>query len=587
MRLQGRFALWFSLAALVPIGVAAVVTREVVSRSYRADFDQTRSSAEQNVRRELARLEAVVTSAVGAIATREHPVIGGYLQEMHNAGGDASPLAERRLREQAPPLMRGLGLEILTIVDRSDQVLAAPHNRALLGERVPEIAARAKESGGRAFYAIEQMVTGDRVTEVLVVQASAIAQDGPFEVAVSGGRAIVRDLVELARRPDRVDARVVTADGTVVIEPASQWNPAQGTVIQIGLHGLGEREIARVELAISNADLIQLKRQVTWIALGLAAGALLLTSLLGFFLARRIAGNLDRLVEGAHAASQGDLDHRVEVATRDEVGEVATAFNQMMEELRTSKERLVIAERIAAWQEIARRLAHEIKNPLTPIQMAMDTLRKTYNKKHPSFDEVFEESTSTVLEEADRLKRIVSEFAEFARLPKPSMGPCDLNEVVGATIALYEGSVDIRRSLAPSLPSIEADRGQLAQIALNLIENARDAVSSQGGPAGHISVATAVAPTADRVVLTIDDSGPGVPDELKDKVFTPYFTTKHGRGGTGLGLAIVHRMVSEHGGRIIVADAPAGGARFIIELPLGGENALAVSRSGTFIRGRS
>src|SRR5258705_109323 len=141
----------------------------------------------------------------------------------------------------------------------------------------------------------------------------------------------------------------------------------------------------------------------------------------------------------AIAASRCDLDHRVPVRSKDEVGAVASAFNFMMEDLRTSKERLVIAERIAAWQEIARRLAHEIKNPLTPIQMAMDTLRKTWKKKHPSFGEILEESTATVMEEADRLKHIVSEFSAFARMPKPGFQRLDLNELVRSALALYQG----------------------------------------------------------------------------------------------------------------------------------------------------
>src|SRR5439155_7780892 len=136
----------------------------------------------------------------------------------------------------------------------------------------------------------------------------------------------------------------------------------------------------------------------------------------------------DRLVEGSLAAARGDLDHRVTVRREDEVGAVASAFNFMMEDLRTAKERLVIAERIAAWQDIARRLAHEIKNPLTPIQMAMDTLQKTWKKRHPSFDEILEESTTTVLQEADRLKHIVTEFSDFARMPKPDFQRIDVND---------------------------------------------------------------------------------------------------------------------------------------------------------------
>ncbi len=263
------------------------------------------------------------------------------------------------------------------------------------------------------------------------------------------------------------------------------------------------------------------------------------------------------------------------VRSKDEVGAVASAFNFMMEDLRTSKERLVIAERIAAWQEIARRLAHEIKNPLTPIQMAMDTLRKTWRKKHPSFDEILEESTTTVLQEADRLKHIVTEFSDFARMPKPEFQRVDLNEVIRSALTLYQGAAPIKTTLG-TVPQLDADKNQLNQVVLNLVENARDAIGKRSD--GRISVSTKLGDAGDRALLTVEDNGPGVPTELKDKVFAPYFTTKHARGGTGLGLAIVHRIVSDHGGRIVIGDNPGGGAKFVIELPLRNGAALLVSR---------
>jgi nitrogen fixation/metabolism regulation signal transduction histidine kinase len=298
--------------------------------------------------------------------------------------------------------------------------------------------------------------------------------------------------------------------------------------------------------------------------------------LIGLLVARRMARDLDLLVEGSLAASRGDLDHRVPVRSKDEVGAVAAAFNFMMEDLRTSKDRLVIAERIAAWQDIARRLAHEIKNPLTPIQMAMDTLRKTWKKQHPKFDEILEESTATVLEEADRLKHIVTEFSDFARMPKPNFGRLDLNEVVRSAMSLYQGAVPVEPHLLDKLPQIDADKGQMTQVILNLVENARDAIGTRTG--GRIKIETKLGDAADRCVFIVEDNGPGGPREVKEKVFTPYFTTKHAKGGTGLGLAIVHRIISDHGGRIVVSDAKGGGARFTIELPLRNGTALLASR---------
>jgi nitrogen fixation/metabolism regulation signal transduction histidine kinase len=315
---------------------------------------------------------------------------------------------------------------------------------------------------------------------------------------------------------------------------------------------------------VSQAELETILRQVSLLSVGAGLAALLATVLLGLFVAAQMTRDLDELVVGAQAASRGDLDHQVPVRTGDEIGAVAEAFNTMMVDLKDSKDRLVLAERIAAWQEVARRLAHEIKNPLTPIQMSVETLRKTWAVKHPSFDEIFEESTQTVLEEAGRLKRIVSEFADFARLPKPERRAIDLNELVNATAALYQGSVAIERDLEGKLPAIEADKDQLSQVILNLFENARDAAGGQG----QVRVQTRVSRPGRAVSLVVEDSGPGVPTEVRDRIFTPYFTTKHESGGTGLGLAIVHRIVSDHGGRIAVGNSSLGGARFLVELPL-------------------
>ena len=251
--------------------------------------------------------------------------------------------------------------------------------------------------------------------------------------------------------------------------------------------------------------------------------------LVGSLVARRTARDLDQLVEGSIAAARGDLEYRVPVRDKDEVGAVANAFNFMMEDLKVSKEKLVIAERIAAWQEIARRLAHEIKNPLTPIQMAMDTLRKSYRKQHPDFAEILEESTTTVLEEADRLKRIVAEFSDFARMPKPEFGRVDLNDVIRSSLALYKDATpQVEAMLDNQLPELDADKGQLNQVLLNLVENGRDALGLREN--GHVTVTTKRGEAPDRLTLVVEDNGPGVPSELKDRVFAPYFTTKAREG---------------------------------------------------------
>ncbi len=575
MKLRGRFTVTLALAALVPIVIAAVITRQVIAASYTDEYQETRRSVEQSMRREVTRLSSQVHAAVASLASPDHPFVGGLLRELVKGTLDAP--TERRLREQGGPVMRGLSLDLLTLTDPGDRVMVSPHNRAEVGEPNAVVRQRAEKTKGETYFVREKITRGPTVETVLVAQAAQLSRDGRFVVALWAGRAVDNDLLTTVRREGRVDARIVAANGDV-LQPsvAPNWGDLSADPpIRIPLAGPDGVPIAFVEVAVSDNNLAGVLREVTYISAGLAIGALALVVLAGVFVARRIARDLDALVEGSLHAARGDLDYRVPVRGQDEIGAVASAFNFMMEDLRTSKDRLVIAERIAAWQEIARRLAHEIKNPLTPIQMAMDTLRKVWKKQHPQFGEILEESTETVLEEADRLKRIVSEFSDFARMPKPELQRVDLNDVVKSVTGLYQGAIRVETKLA-KIPDIDADKGQINQVVLNLVENARDAIGERTD--GKITVQTKLGDAGDRAVLIVDDNGPGVPGELKDKVFAPYFSTKLNKGGTGLGLAIVHRIVSDHGGRIQITDALGGGARFLIELPLRNATSLLASR---------
>jgi two-component system nitrogen regulation sensor histidine kinase NtrY len=590
MKLRGRFTLALALAALVPIAVAAVVTRQVIAASYRSDYEVQRRTAETNLSRAVEKLGQQIENVGKTMASRRHRFVGGLLLDLaKQPHGRADYLLEQQLRDDSVPQMEGQSLDVLAITDKTDRILCSPHAPGKSGEsNHPEIRERAQRTGGKAFFTREDIITKDvgkglKSINVLVAESSHIARDGLYEVALVVGRRVDKDLLESVRSPPgariRVDARIVSDGGQVLLPPeTASWAALlQDPPIKMPLLGPDGATVATVEIAVSSGDMERLLRNITLTSAVLAVIALIGVVLIGLLVARRTARDLDQLVAGSLAAARGDLDHRVPVRSHDEVGAVAAAFNFMMEDLRVSKERLVIAERIAAWQEIARRLAHEIKNPLTPIQMAMDTLRKTWKKKHPSFDEILEESTATVMEEADRLKHIVSEFSAFARMPKPEFARLDLNELVRSALALYQGgAAPVEMRLFEQLPQIDADKNQLNQVVLNLVENARDAIGQRTG--GRITVSTRLGEAGDRCVLIVDDNGPGVPGELKDKVFAPYFTTKHARGGTGLGLAIVHRIVSDHGGRIAVADAPGGGARFAIELPLRNGTALLASR---------
>ncbi|HET9621777.1 MAG TPA: ATP-binding protein [Kofleriaceae bacterium] len=588
MKLRGRLTVWFALAALVPIVAAAWWTRHVIASSSFADFNALRDSAAERAGHEVDRLKKQVEVTDKTLASHTHPFVGGLLLDLaKQTGPHLDYSVEQKLRDQSLPLMRGLSLDVLTITDKTDRVLCAPHAPGKTGEsNHPEVRERAtrtvpRQKPGEAFFVREDITIDLKSETALVAEASAIAQDGTYAVAVAAARRVTSDLLVAVRTDARVDARIVGADGTVVV-PAknsdAEWAQLSHDPRQdVPLLGPDGKPIARIEVAVSDRELTAVLHNLNLVSGALGLGALIGVVLIGFFVARSTTRDLDLVVAGSLAAARRDLDHRVPVRSDDEIGQVAKAFNFMMEDLKASQERLVIAERIAAWQEIARRLAHEIKNPLTPIQMAMDTLRKTWKKQHPSFGEILDESTATVMEEADRLKHIVTEFSAFARMPKPEFGRLDLNELVRGSLALYQGgAAPIEIKLFEGLPRIDADKNQLSQVVLNLVENARDAIGTRDG--GRIQVETRLGEASDRVMLIVEDNGPGIPGDLKDKVFAPYFTTKHGKGGTGLGLAIVHRIVSDHGGRITVSDAPGSGARFAIELPLRNGTALLTSR---------
>jgi signal transduction histidine kinase len=585
VKLRGRFTLALALAALAPIGVAAVVTYRVIEKRLYADYAESQESAKKKIAAEIVQLRMQIRTAVTTLASRDDFLVGQLLLELAKSSTHRLDYEHaREFERQSGRTMHGLSLDVLTITDRDDRVLCAPHASGKTSEsNFPEVRDRAVRSKGEAFFVRETITTEDRgrteSRSVLVAEAARIAQDGPYEVAVAAGRKIDERLLVGLRGELRTDARVVAPGGEVLVPPAggnwAQLSP--DTLIRFDLPGFDGAPVAAIEIAVSDGDMAHVLRNIAWTSLALALAALVGVVLIGLLVARRTARDLDQLVAGSLAAARGDLDHRVPVRSEDEIGAVTKAFNFMMEDLRSSKERLVIAERIAAWQEIARRLAHEIKNPLTPIQMAMDTLRKTWKKQHPSFGEILEESTTTVMQEADRLKHIVTEFSGFARMPKPEFQRLDLNELVRSALALYQGgAAPIEIKLFEPLPRIDADKNQLNQVVLNLVENARDAIGQRGE--GRIIVSTRLGEAGDRAMLIVEDNGPGIPVDLKDKVFAPYFTTKHSKGGTGLGLAIVHRIISDHGGRIAVVDAPGGGARFAIELPLRNGTALLTSR---------
>lgn len=225
---------------------------------------------------------------------------------------------------------------------------------------------------------------------------------------------------------------------------------------------------------------------------------------------------------------------------------------------------LIKAQQAITWREVARRIAHEIKNPLTPIKLSTQRLRKKFIDKAPDYEQVFDECTKTIIQEVDGLKRLVDEFSRYARIPTSEPSLDDLNRVVEKVIPLYFGigkRIKIRSELDEHLPLIHLDAEQMKRVLINLVDNAVAAIDGEG----EIVLRTTYLPSLSKVHLEVVDNGHGIAPEDRDRLFLPYFSTK--KSGTGLGLAIVYRIVTEHGGRIWIEAAQPKGTRVIIELP--------------------
>ena len=225
---------------------------------------------------------------------------------------------------------------------------------------------------------------------------------------------------------------------------------------------------------------------------------------------------------------------------------------------------LIRTQKVAAWREVARRLAHEIKNPLTPIQLSAERIRRHLSSAPEPTHALVEECTSTIVEEVESLKALVDEFSQFARMPAPRTVSTDIRDLLNDVLSLYQGifpNVEIRRTFADSTPKVSIDPEQIRRVMINLIDNAIEAMEQRG----TIEIETQHDPTNNLVRIVVADDGPGIPASERDKLFLPYYSTK--RRGSGLGLAIVRRIVAEHGGSIDVSDNTPRGTRFAVELP--------------------
>jgi signal transduction histidine kinase len=318
----------------------------------------------------------------------------------------------------------------------------------------------------------------------------------------------------------------------------------------------------------SQRDVVLLEQRIRDLALAAVALGLFFGLMLSWWGAARVTRPVQKLADGAREVSEGNWSARVNVRGPNEIGQLAAAFNRMTTQLVEQRDQLVQAERVAAWRELARRLAHELKNPLFPLQTTVENLQRAKDHSPDQFEDVFRESTGILLSEIENLKHIVGRFSDFAKMPQPELGPVNVNDTVRAVVKLFESQfgavgrppITSELHLEENLPVIQADPALLRRAIENLILNAMDAM-----PAGGVLMLR-TSHEDGNVDLEISDTGSGLTPEECDRLFTPYYTTK--QHGTGLGLAIVQSVVSDHNGRISVESESGVGTSFHIRLPI-------------------
>ena len=350
------------------------------------------------------------------------------------------------------------------------------------------------------------------------------------------------------------------------------WSSDQGDdelFHAIPLRGAGKDRPLLGILLVGNSrrSYVELKRRITGSALLVGGGGTILAILLSSWAAARVTRPVEQLARAAEDVAAGHWDARVEVSGSDEVAQLGISFNRMTAELLAQRERLVQTERVAAWRELARRLAHELKNPLFPLQLTVENLIRARTQVPDQFDEVFRESSSTLLAELSNLKTIISRFSEFSKMPHPQLQTVQVNEILRGVVKLVDAQlhapgrepIACRLELDERLPEIAADPDLLHRALSNLVLNAMDAMPN----AGALTLRTRR--EDGKVVIEVADTGSGLTPEECARIFTPYYTSK--QHGTGLGLAIVQSVVTDHGGRISVRSEPGRGTTFVIELP--------------------
>ncbi len=560
--LAARLLLAFGFVAILATALVGLPLRSAARQTIETDFHDRIEAAASSVQREFGR-EARTLGALLIPLCAKGTFVDEVRTQIDKARGDVTKIdAGKRSAWNTfvPSEAEALGFDELVLVTGKGFVLAST-NKGSIGTIDERWATLVKSPAGWRVFLRTDAKGGAGWLEVHCSHA-----DKDVEVGLVGARK-VGSILERIGASYNVQLHSLTSKGL-------PKNTDRTVVRAIDVAEVpGMRVVLTASKDSLNAAQSSLDRAV------LFSGAVALAIALGVavVLARSLSRPIVELARETREVVVGE-PHAVSERGGRELSEFARAYNRTISELAAMRKRLAATERISARREVARQVAHEIKNPLAPIRAAVETLRRLRARDDPAFDEYFEEASATVLQEVHRIANIVTEFTKFNRLPPPQPEPIDLIEVVKGVVTLHASAGDgvektgtkrVELKTEP-IPLVNADRDQMVQVLTNLIQNGLDAASAiRPDPRVVVTIDKA---SEENVRIVVRDNGPGVPAEMLPRLFEPYATTK--AKGTGLGLAIVHRMVFEHGGEIMYREATKGGAVFEILLPINGPTLL-------------
>ena len=586
MSFRQKLLLLFAATVFLCVAVISVSVYGTMRGAFdRADQERAKAVAAQ-FRSEFQRRGQEVVRKVEAVAASD-TVQRIALDINRGASDNGGYLTEARV------LAGQQQLDFLELIDHQGTILSSAQWQAKFG--YPEAAIPSAVGSAGAFLKREELPAGSSLG-LFAVRATRV---GEHPLYVIGGERLDQGFLSTLDIPSgtrvllyqNLDAKWNAKAVLDLNGPASGADRFQGLLEQVRRSGQDSQDVIRwssdpadaelvhamplsgpnqqlmgvLLVGSSRRPLIELQRQVVSAAMLVGGAGIFVAVVTSLWFGARVTRPVVSLADAARRVAAGDLAAKVEVESSDELGELAASFNRMTEDLAHQKDRAVQAERVAAWRELARRLAHELKNPLFPLQVTVENLVRAKQKSPEMFEEVFQEGTSTLLAEINNLKTIIGRFSEFSKMPQPQRRLTQVNEVVQSVLRVFQAQLEAKREitvhteLAGTLPQISVDPDLLHRALSNLVLNAIDAMPRGG------TLTIRSASLTDGVEISVSDTGSGLTPEECERLFTPYYTTK--QHGTGLGLAIVQSVVSDHGGKISVESAKNKGTTFRIELP--------------------